>query len=106
MGKGKVIYVGTMGDTALVQQVVDLALEWSQLEASETAPSGIEITRRVQHDAELLFILNHTPEMHQIQLNGSYQDIVTNTPKSGDVLLSAYDILILAEKGHDYVSSR
>lgn len=40
VGKGKAIYVGTMGDTALVQQIVNLTLGLAHLEPLETAPAG------------------------------------------------------------------
>lgn len=64
------------------------------------------MANRVQNDSELLFILNHSSETLHLPLKGSYQDILTGIPKSGDLTLSAYEVLILRKKGTGYVSSR
>jgi beta-galactosidase len=98
VGRGKVIYVGTMGDADLAQQVVGLTLKWASLDSLGTAPAGVEIMQRVHNGIRLLFILNHTPEPQQVRLDGNYWDILSDTSKTGDLALDGYGLLILSQQ--------
>jgi beta-galactosidase len=95
VGQGKVIYVGTVGDFVLVSHVVNLALQLTQLTPLVKTPPGVEVTRRFQNGSELLFILNHVSEAQSFHLDGEYQDLFSNTSKTGNISLAAYDVLIL-----------
>ena len=94
-GRGKVIYVGTMGDMTLVEQVVLRAFEWANVSTLPETPPDVEVTQRTQNGTELLFILNHTAETQQLHLSGDYQDILDNTHKPGSLSLGPYEVLIL-----------
>jgi beta-galactosidase len=94
-GQGKTIYVGTVGDAALVRQVLDRARRWANVNGLAETPAGVEVTRRIQQDSELLFILNHTAEVQPVTLDGDYEDILSGARKSGGISLEPYEVLIL-----------
>ena len=98
-GADRVIYVGTMGDMALVTQIVNRALAWANIPVGIQTPPGVEITHRTYNGSALIFVLNHTADMQTVHLDGNYQDLLSGTPKTGDVTLAAYDVLILRALG-------
>jgi beta-galactosidase len=95
-----------MGDFTLVQQIVDRALSWTDLNSLIVTPEGVEVTRRMRQSSELLFILNHTPEAQQFHLDGACQDILSGVLKTGDVSLAPCEVLILKEVEYNTGSSR
>ena len=97
LGKGRAIYVGTMGDSALVTQLVNRALRLTNISPLMKTPLGVEVTQRVQNGSELIFVLNHTSEAQIFHLDREYQDILSSTQKTGDVSLNAYRVLILSD---------
>lgn len=95
VGAGQVIYVGTIGDMALIEQVVIRAIERANVASIFETPAGVEVTRRTRNGTELLFILNHTPEAQQLHLPGDYEDLLSNAHKTGRLSLMPYEVLIL-----------
>ncbi len=94
-GEGRVTYVGTVGDLALVEKVVMHAVEKAHINPLAETPAGVEVTRRTRNGTELLFILNHTPEAQEFNLAGHYEDLLNNTLKTGRMSLLPYEVLIL-----------
>jgi beta-galactosidase len=99
LGRGRAIYVGTVGDFALVTQIINEALRLTTISPLMKTPPGVEVTRRVQNGSELIFVLNHTSESQMVHLDGDYQDMLSSAPKTGDISLVAYDLLILRAMG-------
>lgn len=94
-GKGKVIYVGTVGDSTLVEAVVQWALELAGLRPLLMTPPKVEVTARWQDGRQLLFVLNHAASPQRVTLDGRYVDLITGAEKTGDVLLPARKVLVL-----------
>ncbi len=101
LGQGYVIYVGTMGDTALVTQIVSRGLRLAGLKPLATASGDVEITRRTRDGVSLLFVLNHTAEPQAVRLDGAYQDRLSGIPRYGTVSLAPYDVLILSKTSEE-----
>jgi beta-galactosidase len=97
-GRGSVIYVGTMGDNALVEGVVGKALELAKIAPVPENVGSIEITSRVQDGCSLLFLLNHSLESQSVTLGKPYRDLLTHDRKVGTVVVPAKDVLLLLEE--------
>ncbi len=95
-GRGKAMYVGTLGTAALVQRVIDQAINWAGVKPVQEAPSGVEITARWEGDRQLLFVLNHAAESQHVVLNSPYVDLLTESRQSGRVCVPPYGVLVLS----------
>lgn len=95
VGQGQVIYVGTMGDSEFVNSIVQYAVSMARVNAPLNTPEGVEATIRWQGGERLLFVLNHSDEVHNLNLDESYHDILSDTPQSGTIVLAPKQVMIL-----------
>jgi beta-galactosidase len=58
-------------------------------------PNGVEVTERWSDDQRILFILNHTQKEQQVQLDGTYRDLLTDKSASGKISIPSLDVAIL-----------
>jgi beta-galactosidase len=96
VGPGQVIYVGSFGDDALAQTVVNWALSLADICSPLDTPSGVEVMERWQGDNHLLFVLNHRAEPQTITLDAVYTDILGGVPVSGAITVKPRDVVILS----------
>ena len=61
-GKGKVVYIGTLGEPPFYNQIVTWSLEVAGIEPPLSTPNGIEVSECWQEGKRLLFLLNHSDE--------------------------------------------
>ena len=98
VGRGQVMYVGTMGDAPLYQTLARWLLHSVGVQPVVNAPEGIEVTERWRQNSQLLFLLNHTEQEQEIALNGRYVDLLDGSaPLEGTVLVAPWDVLVLME---------
>lgn len=96
-GKGAAYYIATRSNADFYRTLIgELCAEVNIVPIIDT-PDCIEVTRRANDNGTFLFFLNHDEEDHDITLNCSGQNILTDTEyKSGDRLtLAAKDVAIL-----------
>jgi beta-galactosidase len=98
-GQGQVVYVGTVGDADLYETLADWLLGLAGVEAILSAPEGIEVTERWQGASRLLFVLNHTGQAQEVNLNGHYVDILSGSASEGTVTIAPREVLVLLEAG-------
>jgi beta-galactosidase len=98
-GDGKVIYIGTMGDTSFYNFIVEWLLELADIKPLLPTPTGIEVTERWQGDQCLLFVLNHNSIVSEISLDDTYTDLLSEKTLSGTVSLDPREVLILVQTG-------
>ena len=61
-------------------------------------PQGVEVTERWQGDRRLLFVLNHSAQAQEINLNADYSDLLSGEASlRGAVQIGAREVLILDE---------
>jgi beta-galactosidase len=96
-GKGKAVYVGTLGDDALHDTVVDWALQSVDLHSPINAPVGVEVAESWQGDQRLLFVLNHTNESVEVPLTHSYIDLLGGATVDRSVQLPPYGASVLSD---------
>jgi beta-galactosidase len=100
-GKGKVIYLGAMGDAAFYAGVTQWIIELANLQPLLETPQGVEVGERWNGNQRLLFILNHTQQEQEIHLHGSYTNILTETEIQGKIKIAAIDFALLAAVVND-----
>ena len=96
LGQGQVVYVGTFGDSALVQDVTDLAAKLAGVRRGLATPAGVEaLVRRKGNDQSLLFLLNHTDAVQSVELEQPHRDLLSGEVLLGQVLLSPKQVMVL-----------
>ena len=96
-GKGISYYVATRSNADFYRTLIGEICEEADIRPIIDTPNGIEVTRRRNTNGTFLFFLNHDTESHDIKLNCSGTDILTDTAYAeGDTLmLAAKDVAII-----------
>lgn len=95
--KGRVIYLGVMGDSNYYRSVARWISGLAGIEPLMELPQGVEVSERWQGEKRLLFILNHHSIAKEISLNSSFVDLLSGKFLTGRISLSALDVLILTD---------
>jgi beta-galactosidase len=94
-GQGQVVYVGTVGDADLYETLADWLLGLPGVEPVLDAPEGVEVTERWQGASRLLFVLNHTEQAQEVDLNRRYVDLLSGSAFEGTIAIAPRDVLAL-----------
>ncbi len=95
-GRGKALYLGTLGNDALNEALVARLLELAGLEAAPRQAAGIEVSERWLGDIALVFVLNHTESEQAVTLAaGVHHDLLADRQVEGRVRLAPRELLIL-----------
>jgi beta-galactosidase len=94
-GRGQAVYVGTMGNAALLQGLVDWLLVQAGVQPLLDTPRGVEAVARWAGEERLLFVLNHTGEAQTVPLDRPYEELVREQPVSGALILPARGVALL-----------
>jgi beta-galactosidase len=96
MGKGRVIYVGAVGDASLYGTVAGWWLKLAEVRPLLVVPEGVEVAERWQGDRRLSFVLNHTEREQELTLEGSYTNLLDDTTiPPGKVIIGPRDTFVL-----------
>ena len=96
LGKGDVVYIGTVGDDALYAALAGWLAKQSGLHPLLPTPCGIEVTARENNGVTHLFVLNHTDKEQALDIPYPCIDLISEQPYQGWVTVSPYEVLILA----------
>jgi len=94
-GRGRAVYVGTLGDEGLHEQVIGWLLQDMALAPPLCTPEGVEAVERWQGDQRLLFVLNHSEEPQSVDLAQPMTDELSGQVFSGQAALEPKGVLIL-----------
>jgi beta-galactosidase len=98
VGRGRVVYVGTVGDGNLCQALADWLIREAGVQPLLATPSEVEVTARwYDGRGRLFFVLNHGREAAPLQLDRAYRDLLSGRTLSGLIALPAREALILEE---------
>ena len=97
-GAGFAVYVGTDGDERLYNRLSDWLLDLAGVEPVLSAPPGVEICERCRGGTRLLFVLNHTHSVQQVELDGSYKDLLNGERLRGQVTVGALDVRVMEQE--------
>ena len=97
-GQGAAIYLGTFGTDTFYELFFGWILKQKSIQSDIDAPAGMEISKRVQGNRSIYFILNFTTSPQFIKLPAKYHNLLENTVVSGTIEVGIKDVLILADK--------
>lgn len=98
-GKGKAVYVGCGLDPAALAAVVSRIMDGAGVErwVNRGVPD-VEVVRKRNNGRRALFILNHSDELREVTMDGSYADLLTGEETKPRIELEAYGVRILVER--------
>lgn len=97
-GKGKVLYLGTIGDDSLYETLTGWLLREARVAPILSAAPEIEISERWNNEQRLLFILNHAARTQTVRLDGRYHDVVDETiMRDGALELEPHGVRLLTK---------
>jgi beta-galactosidase len=88
-------YVGTQLDAAALDALVDRLVDESGVEPVLAAPSGVEAVRREAEGHSFLFLLNHGAQGAEVELDGTYRDVLTDEERAGSLTLEPFGVAVL-----------
>ncbi|WP_324715556.1 beta-galactosidase [Carboxydochorda subterranea] len=110
VGRGAVVYVGTLLDPQLQEAIVDWALERAGVETPLSAPDSQAAVLASDVEAVLwdgpggrsaLFLLNHGAQAATAHLRGRWVDAFTRAPAGPGVTLDPYGVTVLEKAPGD-----
>ncbi|NIS79265.1 MAG: cellulase family glycosylhydrolase [Anaerolineales bacterium] len=96
-GKGKVLYLGALGNYEYYKDIAQWLVNLAGIESPIAAPDGVEVTVRWKGNRRLLFILNHTQQEHNIHLENSYSNVLNGEIIHETVGIPPFGVLILSD---------
>jgi beta-galactosidase len=95
VGKGKVLYIGTLLEPRFYHDMARWVCRWANLETGPEIPEGVDYAIRRLGDKEVRFLLNFGTAASVVQLPGSHRDLLTNESFSGGVSVPSLDLRVL-----------
>ena len=96
-GKGKVIYIGAVGDRDLYDTLTGWLLKLTNIQPVFAMSENIEVTERWQDEQRLLFVLNHTECQQNVVFDRRYTSLFDHSIFEGTISLAPHDVLLLRE---------
>jgi beta-galactosidase len=96
-GQGRAYYVATQADPALLTRLTELLCGEAKLSPVLLSPEGVEVTRRVRPDGQVIyFILNHTGQAQRVPLPaGTFRSLLDNKQITEEAEVAAVDAMVL-----------
>ena len=99
-GNGHAAYLGTVGNDALNDALVQRLLDLAGLAAGPPLPAGVELSVRWHDRTKLVFVLNHTDREQLVELDdGAYQALLGGSAEAGRWRIAARGVLVLQLDG-------
>ena len=92
-GRGTAYYVATRSDAGFYRALINDICTEADIHPITDTPDCVEVTSRSNDNGTFLFFLNHDDASHEVKLNVSGKDLLTDT------LYRSGDTLTLAAKG-------
>lgn len=95
-GKGKAYYIGTEPDAAFLSAFTKQVSKENDIAAPYEADANVEITKRINQQNEVVFLLNHNKAEAKADLREDrFIDLITDKEVTGMTTIPAYDVMIL-----------
>jgi beta-galactosidase len=92
---GTAWYVGTQLDNAAMDDLVGQLADENGVTAPLAAPPGVELVRREGDGRSLLFVLNHGAQPVNVELDGSYHELLADDACEGRMRLEPFGVAVL-----------
>lgn len=94
-GKGKAVYIGTWPDQTFLDQLIFGLCQEKGILPVYPAQEGIEVTRRLSDEGEIIFLMNHRQTEGQVNLgNDHLRDLVTGNVLTGTCTVFPGDVIV------------
>jgi beta-galactosidase len=100
---GRVIYLGVIGDGEFYEAIARWISGLASVAPLLPAAAGVEVTERWQGEQRLLFVLNHSEQSQNIQLDSNYTNLLDDQTQSGEVQIEPYGVLLLTPQAMSQV---
>ncbi|MEK5058592.1 beta-galactosidase [Paenibacillus sp. FSL H7-0326] len=98
-GKGEAYYVATDPEQGFLDELIEKITTDKGIQPNLSAPSGVEVSRRVKDGISYLFVLNHNTEAVSYDLGQlKAEDLISGNQLSGTVSIEGRDVQILEVK--------
>ncbi|SDW17882.1 beta-galactosidase [Paenibacillus sp. PDC88] len=98
-GKGEAYYVATDPEQGFLDELIEKITTDKGIQPNLSAPSGVEVSRRVKDGISYLFVLNHNTEAVSYDLGQlKAEDLISGNQLSGTVSIEGRDVHILEVK--------
>lgn len=98
-GKGEAYYVATDPEQGFLDELIEKITTDKGIHPNLSAPSGVEVSRRVKDGISYLFVLNHNTEAVSYDLGQlEAEDLISGSQLSGMVSIEGRDVQILEVK--------
>lgn len=96
--KGKVIYLGVMGDSHFYNAIARWLSGMAGVKPLMVTTAGVEVAERWQGEKRLLFVLNHLPEAQVISLVSPLVDLLSGQTFADHVTIGPREVLVLTDE--------
>ncbi|THG89148.1 beta-galactosidase [Alkalihalobacillus alcalophilus ATCC 27647 = CGMCC 1.3604] len=94
-GNGKAIYVGSSGEQAFINGLIENLCQEKEITSLLVTPSGVEVTERSKEGRAVLFVLNHNDIETSFEVKEEFVDLLTGSEISGTVQLREQGVMLL-----------
>ena len=95
-GDGKAYYIGTEPEADCIESFFMELFDELDIKAHYETSKNVELTRRVNEENDLLFVLNWNKEEAFIDLReDSFKNMINDEEFTGKVVLNPYDAVVL-----------
>jgi beta-galactosidase len=97
VGRGTVIYAGSVGDDAFVTSVLAQALNLANIQPildTSNLPM-VEVAHRRGAEGVLTFVMNHSPQQVDVDLHDAAYNLLNHTIHQQKIVLGTYDVALL-----------
>jgi beta-galactosidase len=96
-GRGQAIYVGAFGEEAFYSAILGWVMQEIGLKNVIQVPAGVEMAERWQGEVRLIFLLNHSGEVQQVEVGEGFESLLGGPLVSGGIALPPQEVAILME---------
>lgn len=97
-GEGLAMHMGCEPEEGFYRSAIQWLVSIGKLEPALETDADVEATVRVGGGRKLIFILNYNPEPAQISLDGEYQELISDQPVSGVLMVEGHGTKILCQE--------
>lgn len=100
VGKGTVIYLGTVGDAAFRKMLLDKVINDAGIQRNSSSTRALEIEERTGEGHRLLFVMNFSAHAAVTKVNGRWTDALSGAHAGPEIRVEGLDVRILYQAAH------
>lgn len=98
IGSGVAYYLGTHPEAKYLKSLLQRVCDEAGVKPPLEAPPDIEVVRRKSNAASFLFLLNHSEEPAEVEISGSWRNLLNGAEHDGILKLDTLGAAVLEER--------